>query len=591
MRLILCVAILLPNLLFAVEPQHGIAMHGKLKYNDQFKHFEYTNPNAPKGGVLKRAVIGDNFDSFNPFIIKGVAGAGIGYLYESLTAHSEDEAFSEYGLIAERIEVPVDRSFVTFHINKNARFSDGSPILAKDVKFSFDSLTTNEKARPFYSAYYGDVKAVKIIDPLTIRFDSANKSNRELPLILGQMPILNKKYWEANEFGTASLSAPIGNGPYVIDSFVPGRSITYVRNLNYWAKDLPVNAGKYNFDKLVFEYYKDNTVALEAFKAGEYDFRVERTARNWANAYEGKKFDEGILVKEELEHQRPTGMQAFVINTRRSQFQDVKVRQALDYAFDFEWTNQNLFNGQYRRANNYFENSELASDGLPTPAELEILLPLKEQVPESIFTTPYVSPSTSKPNSLRKNLRTATTLLKSAGWTIKDGKLRHPQYDQPMQFEFLLYQKDFERIVQPYIKNLNKLGIQASIRVVDTTQYINRMRDFDFDIMVSSFGQSDSPGNEQRDYWHSSRASQNGSRNLAGINDPVIDRLVDLVISAPDRETLINRTRVLDRMLLAGHYVIPNWYNPLDRIAYSNKLARPSITPKSGVSIDTWWIK
>jgi microcin C transport system substrate-binding protein len=591
MRLILCAALLLPNLLFASESQHGIAMHGDLKYKSDFKHFDYASPTAPKGGTLKRAVVGDNFDSFNPFIVKGVAAAGIGYLYETLTTHAEDEAFSEYGLIAEKIEVPKDRSSVTFYLNKNAKFSDGSAITAEDVAFSYQTLTGNERARPFYGAYYGDVKSVTIIDRLTIKFESADSNNRELPLILGQMPILSKRYWQANDFGTASLSIPVGNGPYIVESFVPGRSITYARNPSYWAKDLPVNVGKYNFDKVIYEYYKDNTVALEAFKAGEYDFRVENTARNWANAYEGSKFDDGTLIKEEVTHQRPTGLQAFVINTRRPQFNDVKVRKALDYAFDFEWTNQNLFNGQYRRADNYFENSELASEGMPTPAELKILEPFKAQVPASVFTAPYVAPSTAKPSSLRKNLRTATKLLNEAGWRILDGQLRHDKHDKPMTFEFLLYQKDFERIVQPYIKNLNKLGIQASIRVVDTTQYINRMRDFDFDIMVSGFGQSNSPGNEQRDYWHSSRAAQVGSRNLPGISDPVIDALVDLVISAPDRNSLINRTKVLDRVLLAGHYVIPNWYNPFDRIAYSNRLARPGITPKSGVSIDTWWIK
>lgn len=573
------------------QPQHGVAMHGDLKYPADFTHFEYVNPDAPKGGTLKLAVVGDNFDSFNPFIVKGVPAAGISYLYESLTVHAQDEAFSEYGLIAESIEIPEDRSSVTFYLNKNARFSDGSPITAEDIKFSFETLTTHEKARPFYNAYYGDVAEVKIVDPHTITFVSANPENRELPLILGQMNILSKAFWSQHDFGAASLEPPVGNGPYKIDKVVPGRSVSYVRDPDYWAKELPVNKGRYNFDRIVFEYYKDNTVALEAFKAGEYDFRVERTARNWANSYTGQKFDDGTLIKEEIKHQRPTGMQAFVINTRRSQFRDVRVRKALDYAFDFEWTNQNLFNGQYLRADNYFENSELAAEGLPGPQELEILEPFRKQLPERVFTEIYQAPSTEKPNSIRKNLRTAIKLLKEAGWQIKDGKLTELTTGQVMRFEFLLYQKDFERVVQPYIKNLEKLGIEAGIRVVDTTQYINRMRDFDFDIMVSGFGQSESPGNEQRDYWHSSRANQPGSRNLAGISDPVVDALVDMIISAPDRASLIHRTRALDRVLLAGHYVIPNWYNPYDRIAYHKKLARPEVTPKSGVAIDTWWIQ
>ena len=573
------------------KPQHGVAMHGDLKYDSGFTHFEYANPDAPKGGTLKLAVVGDNFDSFNPFIVKGVPAAGISYLYEGLTVHAEDEAFSEYGLIAERIDIPEDRSKVTFYLNKAAKFSDGSPITAEDVKFSFETLTGHERARPFYGAYYGDISKVNIIDRHTIEFISGNPENRELPLIIGQMNILSKAYWSKHDFGSALLEPPVGNGPYKVKEFVPGRSITYTRDKDYWAKDLPVNLGRYNFDEIVFEYYKDNTVALEAFKAGEYDFRVERTARNWANSYTGKKFDDGTLIKEEIKHQRPTGMQAFVINTRRDQFKDVRVRKALDYAFDFEWTNQNLFNSQYERADNFFENSELASEGLPSDEELKILEPFRKQLPESVFNAPYAAPSTAKPDSLRKNLRTATKLLKEAGWQIQEGKLTHQASGEQMKFEFLLYQKDFERVVQPYIKNLEKLGIEAAIRVVDTTQYINRMRDFDFDIMVSGFGQSQSPGNEQRDYWHSSRANQPGSRNLAGVNDPVVDALVELIISAPDRQTLINRTRALDRVLLAGHYVVPNWYNPVDRIAYSKKLARPDVSPKSGVSIDTWWVK
>jgi len=405
------------------------------------------------------------------------------------------------------------------------------------------------------------------------------------------MPVFSKKYWTEHDFGKASLNIPVGNGPYVIEGFEPGRSVTLKRNENYWAKDLAINKGRYNFDHIIFEYYKDNTVALEAFKAGEFDFRVENTARNWANSYNGPKFDSGELIKEEIKHERPAGMQAFIMNTRRPIFSDPKVRRALAYAFDFEWTNQNLFNGQYARNQSFFENSELASTGLPTEKELKILEPFRKQVPESVFTEAYYSPSTAKPSSIRKNLRKAIKLLKEAGWSVKNNQLTHSKTGQIFNFEFLLYQKDFERIVQPFIKNLEKLGIQASIRVVDTTQYINRRRSFDFDVMVSGFGQSNSPGNEQREYWHSSKSNAPGSRNMAGISDPVIDKLIDLVISAPDRVSLVTRTKVLDRVLLAGHYVIPNWYNPVERIAYTKHLAKPTISPKSGVSIDTWWIK
>lgn len=566
-------------------------MHGELKYPPDFSHFDYANPNAPKGGTLKLAVVGDNFDSFNPYIIKGVAAAGVTYMYQSLTEHAEDEAFSEYGLIAESIEMPEDRSSVTFYLNPKAKFSDGSPIRAEDVEFSFKTLTEHEQASPFFSAYYSDVASIKITDPLTIQFIFNNNQNKELPLILGQIPIFSKAYWSEHDFGKASLEIPIGNGPYIVESVDPGRTVTLKRDPNYWAKDLAVNKGRYNFDKIIFEYYKDNTVALEAFKAGEYDFRTERTARNWANAYTGKKFESGELIKEEVEHEQPAGMQAFVINTRRDLFKDIRVREALSYAFDFEWTNENLFNSQYARNQSYFENSELASRGLPSEDELKILQPFKGQIPDTVFTNEFKSPSTEKPNSIRKNLRTASKLLKQAGWVIENNQLVHAKTKKPFSFEFLLYQKDFERVVQPFIKNLEKLGIEAVIRVVDTTQYINRRRSFDFDITVGGFGQSNSPGNEQREFWHSSKAAVEGSRNLAGISSPVIDQLIELVISAPDRQSLVTRTRALDRVLLAGHYVIPNWFNPVERIAYSNKLARPEVSPKSGVSIDTWWFK
>ncbi len=572
-------------------PQHGVAMHGQLKYDADFNHFDYVNPNAAIGGKLRMGVVGDNFDSLNPFIIKGVAASGVGYLYQSLTVHAEDEAFSEYGLIAERIEMPDDRSSVTFYLNKAARFSDGHPIEAEDVKYSFVALTTHERARPFYSAYYSDVKEVNIIDKHTIHFAFSTDQNKELPLILGQMPILAKHYWEKADFGTASLEPPVSNGPYKVKSVEPGRSITYERDPNYWAWNHPAVKGQYNFSEIIFEYYKDNTIALEAFKAGEYDFREERTARNWATAYTGPAFEKGTLIKEEVAHKRPAGMQAFVLNSRRPLFNDPKVRSALGYAFDFEWTNQNLFFSQYRRNQSYFENSELASSGLPSGEELKILKPFREQLPESVFTEPFSAPSTTAPGSLRKNLRIASKLLKDAGWQIKNKQLVHAKTGQVFNFEFLIYQKDFERVVQPFIKNLEKLGISASIRVVDTSQYINRLRDFDFDVVVYGFGQSNSPGNEQREYWHSARADQPGSRNLAGVNHPVVDALVESVIAAPDRASLVQRTRALDRVLLHQHYVIPNWYNPVDRVAYHQNLARPANTPDSGVNIDHWWFK
>jgi microcin C transport system substrate-binding protein len=569
------------------KPEYGVAMHGELKYPADFKHFDYVNPQAPKGGKLKRAVRSNNFDSFNPFIVKGVPAAGTGILYQSLTEHASDEAFSEYGLIAEKIDIADDRSTVTFHINPKAKFSDGIAITSKDVKYSFDMLTTNDKSAPFYSAYYADVREVVIDSPTQITFNFKDDKNKELPLIIGQMPILAEHYWAKADFGSATLDIPIGNGPYKIKSYDAGRSVTYVRDENYWAKDLPVNIGRHNFEEITYEYYSDNTVALEAFKAGEYDYRMETSARNWANAYEGKLFDSGELVKKEVAHQRPSGMQAFIMNTRRAIFGDDRVRQAMALAFDFEWTNKNLFNSQYTRTQSFFENSELASSGLPSGEELSLLKPYKTSLPESVFLESYRAPSTDKPSSLRANLRKASKLLSEAGWEVKDKK--RSRNGQTLNFEFLIFQKDFERVIQPYLKNLKKLGVDVKIIVVDSTQYVNRLREFNFDMIASGFGQSDSPGNEQREYWHSSRADQPGSRNYAGINSPAIDALVEAVITAPDRAALIQRTRALDRALLSGHYVIPNWYNPVDRIAFRNSLAHPKKTPKSGVQIDTWW--
>ncbi len=565
-------------------------MHGDLKYGADFKHFDYVNPEAPKGGTLRLSVRANSFDSFNPFIVKGVSAAGATQLYESLTVHSEDEAFSEYGLIAEKIEMPEDRSWVSFSLNKKATFSDGTPITAEDVKYSFEVLTTHERAQPFYAAYYGDVTELLIEDNHKITFKFKDNQNKELPLILGQMPVLAKHYWEKVGFGTASLDIPVGNGPYIVSKVDPGRSVTYKRNPDYWAKDLPVAKGKHNFDEIIYEYYADNTVALEAFKAGEYDFRTESTARNWATQYEGKLFESGELIKEEIKHERPAGMQAFVLNSRRPALSNRDVRHALSYAFDFEWTNQNLFHSQYQRTSSFFENSELASSGLPQGRELEILGPYKEQLYPEVFQKEFSVPSTEKPGSLRTNLRTAMQLLNDAGFPVVDGK-RVDSNGKPIELEFLIIQKDFERVIQPFLKNLERLGISARISVVDTTQYINRLREFDFDVIVGGVPQSNSPGNEQREFWHSSKANQPGSRNYAGISDPVVDELIELIISAPSREELIQRTRALDRVLLWGHYVIPNWYNPVDRIAYRNTLAHPEITPKSGVFIDAWWSK
>ena len=574
----------------STTPQHAVAMHGETKYKPGFTHFDYVNPDAPKGGTVRRGVVSNSYDSFNPFVLKGVPARGVGqYLYDTLTKRADDEAFSQYGLIAEKIEMPKDRSWVIFHINPKARFQDGHPILPEDVIFTFNSLI--EHGAPMYKAYYADVTEVIQAGEYQVRFNFKNKENRELPLILGELPVLPKHYWENHDFSKSSLDIPLGSGPYKIDSFDTGRSITFKRIENYWAQDLPVNKGQNNFNKLVFEYYGDNTIALEAFKAGEYDFRRENTAKEWATAYKGSKFDNGTIIKEEVKHQRPVGMQGFVFNTRREMFKDPKVREALSYAFDFEWTNKQLFFGQYKRTTSYFDNSELSSSGLPSKAELEILNQFKGQIPERVFTEPFNVPTTNGSGKLRKNLRTALKLLKEAGWSIKNKELVNDITGKPLTFQILLAQKNFERIIHPFTKNLEKLGIKAEIRLVDSTQYIDRIRKYNFDMFISTIAQSNSPGNEQRYYWLTSSGKTPGNRNYAGVSDPVIDQLVDMIIEAPDRESLITRTHVLDRILLRGYYVIPQWHLPKDRIAYWKKLGHPAVFPDSGVDLSTWWFK
>lgn len=574
----------------APTPAHGMAMHGDLKYPAGFKHFDYVNPQAPKGGTLRQSVIANGFDSFNPFILKGVAAAGVStHLYDTLTVKSADEPFSEYGLIAESVELPENRRWVVFNLHPKARFSDGKSITADDVAFSFNIL--RDKGHPFFKAYYADVANIQVESPSRIRFEFADTQNRELPLIIGQLPILPAHYWKDRDFTQTTLEPPVGSGPYRIASFEAGRSITYERVADYWAADLPVNRGRYNIDKLVYDYYLDQTVALEAFKAGKFDFNLESTAKTWATAYTGERFSSGQIVKEEIVHQMPVGMQSFAFNTRRAVFADRRVREALAYAFDFEWTNRQLFHNQYTRTRSFFQNSDLASSDLPSGEELALLEPFRDKLPADVFTHPYTPPVTDGSGNLRSNLRTALQLLKEAGWEIKDGALTHTQSGQPLRFEILLRQKEFERVVLPFVQNLERLGVKASIRLVDSTQYVERVRAFDFDMMVHSIGQSESPGNEQRDFWHSANADVAGSRNVIGIKDPVVDALIDKVIQAPDRQSLVHRTRALDRVLLWGHYVIPQWHLSKQRIAYWAHLQRPTQVPRSGVDLDTWWVK
>ncbi len=573
-----------------IKPRTAIAMHGEVKYKSNFKHLEYVNPDAPKGGSLKLHVIG-SFDSLNPYILKGNPATGMGLVYETLLVSTDDEAFSEYANIAEKFEMPEDRSWVRFYINKAAKWHDGKPITAEDVKWSFDTLIS--KGNPFYRAYYANVKEAVIEDAHTVKFNFNVSGNRELPLIMGQMPVFPKHFWQNREFNKTSLDAPLGSGPYKVEEVIAGRSITFKRVKDWWGKDLPINKGRYNFDEITFTYYRDAPVAKQAFFAGEYDFIHENIAKDWATSYDVPAVREGKIIKREQAHQRPAGMQGFAYNIRKDIFKDKEVRKALAYAFDFEWSNKQFAYGAYKRTKSYFENSELASHGVPTGRELEILEKFKDQLPPELFTKEYAPPKTSgNGKDIRKNLRIAKQILKKAGWTLNKDTGNLEKDGVPLKFEILLVSPAFERWVAPFISNLKKIGVEAKIRIVDSSQYQKRVEDFDFDIIVQTFGQSLSPGNEQRDFWHSSKADVKGSRNVIGIKNPVIDELIDMVIHAPNRNELIYRTRALDRVLLWNYYVIPQWYNSVFRIAYWDKFGLPQIAPKYNIGyIDTWWSK
>ena len=567
---------------------HAIALHGDVKYGPDFTHFDYVNPNAPKGGTVRLATIG-TYDSFNPFILKGISAGGTGLIYDTLTVQSDDEPFTEYGLLAETIEVPADSSWVAFTLRKEARWHDGSPVTADDVIFTFNTLI--EKGSPFYKYYYNDVIDVKKESSRKVKFIFSEGVNRELPLIMGQLPVISKKYYTENDFTKTSLDPPLGSGPYRVDKVNAGRSVSYKRVDNYWARDIPVNKGRWNYDEIRYEYYRDETVLVEAFKAGEYDFRLENVSKVWATAYKGANFDKGLIIKEELPNGNPTGMQGWVFNTRRDFFKDKRVRLALIYAFDFEWTNRTLFYSQYTRTNSYFSNSELASSGLPGAGERALLKPFEDQIPPEVLTRVYEAPSTDVAGGQRTNLRKALELLQEAGWVYKDKKLVHSKTGQPFEFEFLIFQPSTERIAIPFQKNLERMGITMEIRTVDSSQYVNRLDNYDFDMTSVVWAQSLSPGNEQRDFWSTEAADRPGTRNLAGIKDPVIDHLIDKIITAPDRQSLVDACRALDRVLLWGYYCIPNWHIRTYRIAYWNMFDRPKIKAKYALGFsDTWWV-
>jgi microcin C transport system substrate-binding protein len=573
----------------SAEPRHGLSLFGDLKYPANFKNFDYVNPDAPKGGTVKYAAIG-TFDTLNPFQLKGNKESGEGLIFDTLMARSYDEPASEYGLVAESADVADDHRSVVYTIRPQARFHDGSKITPEDVIWTFNTL--KEHGHPRFRLYYADVLKAEKIGERGVKFTFRDGDNRELPTIVGELPVLSKAYWAKRDFEKTTLDPPLGSGPYKLLSFEPGRNAIYQRVADYWGKDLPVNRGRFNFDTIRYDYYRDVSIAIEAFKAGQFDIRSENVSKNWATAYDSPALSAGLFKKEEIPNKLPQGLQGFGFNTRRPFFQDARVRQALGYLFDFEWTNKNLFYGAYTRDHSYFSNSEFAATGTPSPEELKLLTPWKGQIPDAVFGPPYAPPKTDGSGNIRDNLRTALKLLAEAGWSFKDGRLVNDKTGEPFQFEFLLTQplSDFERVVLPFGQNLKRVGITMSVRTVDPAQYENRMKTFDYDMTFVSMGESSSPGNEQREYWSSAAADDSGSSNYMGIKSKAVDALVDQIIAAPDRASLVTTVRALDRVLSWGYYVIPNWYLDYFRVASWDKFVRPKNPPPYALALDTWWI-
>ena len=572
------------------RPQHGISMHGTPKYPVDFTAFDYVNPQAPKQGTLTQGAIG-MFDTFNPYVINGMAPAGVGLMHDTLMKQSLDEPFSLYGLIASAIEVPDDRSWVAFEINPRATFSDGSPITPADVIFSFETL--RDKGLPTYRYYYADVDKVyqEGANKVVFKFKQGS-NNRELPLILGELPVLSKAWWQTRDFTKTSLEVPVTSGAYIVDTFDALRQITYRLNPQYWAMDLNVNRGQNNFEKIKYDYYRDATVMSEAFKAGIIDIRQENEAKKWVALQDEPAIQDGRLKKKAFAHHLPSGMQGFVFNLRRPIFQDVKVRQALSYAFDFNWANQNLFHGLYKRTTSYFDNSYLKSPQLPTSDELKLLAPYRAELPQDLFKTAFIVPSNDN-GKMRHNLKTALDLLAQSGWTVQNGILKNALGD-PFEFEILLDAPSapmWERVVLPFAGRLKRLGIKTHITTVDVIQYKNRLDTFDYDMIVSVWGQSLSPGNEQRYFWGSESADTHGSMNYAGLKSPVVDALIEKIVSAKTSEDLTTATHALDRVLLWSYLVIPHWHTPVLRYVYWDKFEMPTIVPMKGVSPLTWWVK
>ena len=574
--------VLLGLLLLAVtaqaKPQKGIALGGNPKYGANFTHFDYANPDAPKGGELRMFGFG-SFDTLNPFTLKGREAPGLdGLVFESLMTSSSDEPFSMYPLLASTIDhQPGPKGgTIVFALDPAARFSDGKPVTADDVVFSLTTLRS-DGARPLYRYYYQAISKIEAVNARTVRMTYTG-TNREIALIAGQFPILPKHIYGKGDFASDFTDKATGSGPYVVETVDAGKSIRYARDKNYWGRDLPVNRGRYNFDHIRYTMYRDLVVTLEGFKAGEFDFYPVNYSKQWAVDIKGDKWDKGYIAKELLPHSNVAGIQGYVFNQRREIFKDRRVRKALALAMDFDWSNRNLFYGQYTELDSYFDNSELAAEGLPSPAELKLLDPLRAKLPEEVFTVP-MGPKAPKETNIRNRLRQAKKMLNDAGWRVKDGVLTEEKTGRRMEFTVTLVSPAFERITEPFLGNLSRLGVKGAMKVVDSSVYERIYRTFDFDMVVTSVGQSLSPGNEQREFWHSDSAVKEGSRNVFGVQSPAIDALVEHVIAADDRPALVTAIRALDRALWHEHLVVPHWYSGQHRVTYWNKFGQPAKAP------------
>ncbi|WLG64482.1 extracellular solute-binding protein [Pseudomonas sp. FP1762] len=583
-----------------ITESHGYAQFGTLKYPARFTHFDWVNPQAPKGGTLRVMAFG-TFDTVNPYTFKGTSPVttanflqyGINELNEPLMvgtgqySPSGDEPASSYGLIAQSVEYSEDRSWVVFNLRPEARFHDGAPITAYDVAFSYRLLLKD--GHPLYRTALQEVLRVDILNKQRIRFVFKRSGNPLLILRLGELPVLPQHYWKDRDFKATTFEPPLGSGPYRITSVTPGRQLIFERVKDYWGKDLPVNRGKYNFDRMEVEFYRDSDVAFEAFKAGEFDIYIEHQAKNWVNGYNFPALRRGEVIKVQIPHQIPTQTQGLFMNSRRATFADVRTREALGLMFDFEWTNRALFSDAYKRTSSYYPNSEFTASGLPVGHEWLMLKPYKEQLPARLFTEPFTLPKTDGRGIPRETMRKALALLAEAGWKLHGQRLQDKD-GQPLRFELLLVNPSLERLYQPYIENLNSIGIDARLRTVDRAQYKQRLDQFDFDMISMTLGQTLSPGLEQWQYFHSSQVNVKGSKNYAGIANPVVDHLLEQLLAARTRDEQVAAGKALDRVLLWQHYSIPNWYLNYHRLAYRNRLAFVT-TPPYTLGLSAWWLK